>query len=245
MGSIKEHMTIYSIFIIAIVLCIIYYKKYIQKEAEPFNDASSTGGSSTGKTAFSNDQISNTSMLNAINEMLSSLDTTLNRFSVIDPAISINNSNILCDNWDTYNNNEFASSSNTCKIVQGSESNKPQCLNNNILTSCSNFFQDGTINNYSTIDTQTLKTNTKQKILKDSKELTVYINTQSAVIDSVLNLLIGKIDLEKKQMDFIKYNTANLDDKQKLIDKTTKEFEKNENEVNINKINFSRILASN
>ena len=46
-------------------------------------------------------------------------------------------------------------------------------------------------------------------------------------------------------MDFIKYNTANLDDKQKLIDKTTKEFEKNENEVNINKINFSRILASN
>jgi len=240
MGSIKDHMTIYSIFIIAIVLCIIYYKKYIQNDTEHFND-----GTYTGKTEFNNDQISNTSMLNAINEMMKALDIVFNRFSVIDPAISINNNETICDNWNTYNNNEFASSLNTCKIIEGSESNQPQCLNNNILTSCSNFFQDGTINKYSNIDIQTLKTNTMDKILADCKDLIIHIATQSAVIDSVLNLLIGKLDLEKQQMGFIKYNTANLDDKQKLIDKTTKEFEKDENEVNINKVNFSRILASN
>jgi len=93
MGNIKDHMTIYSIFIIAIVLCIIYYKKYIQNEAEHFNDASSSDessrsgssrdGSYTGKTEFNNDQISNISMLNAINEMMKALDIVFNRFSIV------------------------------------------------------------------------------------------------------------------------------------------------------------------
>ena len=43
-------------------------------------------------------------------------------------------------------------------------------------------------------------------------------------------------------MYFIDYNNNNLEDKKNLFDKTNKEFEKAENDVNINKIQFPGVF---
>ena len=62
---------------------------------------------------------------------------------------------------------------------------------------------------------------------------------------NILTDYISKRNLENQQLYFIKYNEYNLDDKQKMIDKTNKEFEKTENDVNINKIQFQQVADQN
>ena len=51
--------------------------------------------------------------------------------------------------------------------------------------------------------------------------------------------------MENQQLYFIEYNDSNLNDKKKLIDNSKDEFEKVENDLNINKMNFSIFLDQN
>lgn len=186
-------------------------------------------------TLFTDSDIPDITVKNTANSYLSVLNNLLNRYSKIDPALNITNNGILCDN--ILNNN--------CSIVEGSQSNEPQCLINNILTSCSSFYNDGTINQYSNIDVSQLQNTTRNRILIDCNNISNTLSTQDIEINNSLNNLTDKLDLLKQQNFFIKYNINNLNDKQQIIDKDKKEFDETESNSNINKLNFSQQLAEN
>ena len=95
------------------------------------------------------------------------------------------------------------------------------------------------------IDLKTLKNNTRDRIIRNIGQLFSTLDTQSNKIDSVLNTLLDKLKLEEQQLYFIKYNNGNLDDKTKLVNKTTEEYEKNENDINVNQVNFTNFLSKN
>ena len=82
-------------------------------------------------------------------------------------------------------------------------------------------------------------------IFKIQQILINNINTKNKNIDNILNLLLQQLDLEKQQQYFIKYNKGNIDDKTKLVNNTSQKFEKNENDINVNQINFSNFLEKN
>ena len=163
-------------------------------------------------TLFTDSDIPDITVKNTANSYLSVLNNLLNRYSKIDPALNITNNGILCDN--ILNNN--------CSIVEGSQSNDPQCLINNVLTSCSSFYKDGTLNQYSNIDVSQLQTTTRDRILIDCNNISNTLSTQDIEINNSLNNLTDKLDLLSQKKFFITYNTNNLNDKQQIIDKEKK-----------------------
>ena len=186
-------------------------------------------------TLFTDTDIPDITVKNTANSYLSVLNNLLSRYSQIDPALNITNNGILCDN--ILNNN--------CSIVEGSQSNDPQCLINNVLTSCSSFYKDGTLNQYSNIDISQLQTTTRDRILIDCNNISNTLSTQDIEINNSLNNLTDKLDLLSQQKFFITYNTNNLNDKQQIIDKEKKEFDEKQSNFSINKLNFSKNLADN
>jgi len=184
---------------------------------------------------FDDSEIPNISTKNSINKQLPSINSLFNKYSILDPAININNNGVLCDDI----------TSNTCKLLDNSNTSFPQCISNNIMTSCSNFFSDGYINKQTNIDVASLTKQTRDNIIRNSKELISNLDKKNKQITFFLDTLIDKIKLNEQQLSFIKYNTSSIDDKKKLVNKSTEEYEKNENNININQVNFSNFLLKN
>jgi len=251
----NNQILLFISFFICIGLITCYYKninynieKFSVTISNPVN--SRTNNEKTSKSTFSNpdstsvdnpitiftdSDISDITVKNTANSYLLALNNILNRYSQIDPALNVTNNGVLCDN--ILNNN--------CSIVEGSQSNDPQCLINNVLTSCSSFYNDGTINQYSNIDVSQLQSTTRNKMLFDCNNIYNTLSKQDIEINNKLNNLTDKLDLLSQQKFFIKYNINNLNDKQQIIDKDKKEFDKRESDLNINKINFSYNLSEN
>jgi len=252
-------------FILCIVLITLYYKnnKYNNIELfynttipnrtiSPSNLPRNTENNSRNSTSsnqnnvnkyFTDNDISNIYVKQALNNTLSDIDTIFDNYTTINPGININNDGTTCDNWGTYNNNEFSPLSNNCEIT--SNSNKPQCLSNNKITSCSKYFADNVVNDYTTIDVQILKNNIISDILTKSGEIITELNDKTSKSDTLLNNLNTQLNIENQQSFFITNNTYNIDDKKKIINKTTEEYDKDENDILINKINFSNFLEQN
>jgi hypothetical protein len=260
---INQQIKIFILFILCISLITCLYNKYYKYDKydkyelftnDKFQDTSNINNTnSTDSTIaiFSDSEISNLTVKNAINNKISSLKSIFNKYHILDPGITINNNGLTCESWENYNmdNKNNTNTNNTqlnnCKIVEGSESNDPQCLVDNVLTSCSSFYSDGYINNLSSIDINEISNNMRVNIIRNSRQLITDINKFSSDIDTLLNSLNENLDLEQQQLQFIKYNKSNIDDKKNLLNKTTKDFEKNENKININKINFTNFLEKN
>ena len=85
----------------------------------------------------------------------------------------------------------------------------------------------------------------KKKILITYDNLKPNSIEKTKKLYNIFNDLIAKRNLENQQLSFILYNTNNIDDKQKLIDKLKDDFETSENDVNINQIEFSNFLDNN
>jgi len=244
---INQQVKIFILFILCISLITCLYIKYDKYELfanDKFEDTSDTDNTIA---IFTDSEISNLTVKNAINNKISSLKSIFNKYHILDPGITITNNGLTCESWENYNmdNNINNTQLNNCKIVEGSESNDPQCLVDNVLTSCSSFYSDGYINNLSSIDINEITNNMRVNIIRNCKQLFSDINKISNEIDTLLNSLNEKLYLQQQQLEFIKYNKSNLDDKTKLLNKTTKDFEKNENNININKINFTNFLEKN
>ena len=79
----------------------------------------------------------------------------------------------------------------------------------------------------------------------DLDEINSAINSRNDNFNKLINEIKIKHNLEIQQKYFIDYNNKNIDSKKILIDKTSKNFEKKENEVNINKIEFQQFLKMN
>ena len=227
----KQHILLFFIFIICIGLITCLYIR--TKNNELFTNEDFDNSVSGEIQIFTDTEISNVTSKNAINKQLQEMHTIFNKYASIDPSISINNNGVLCDN------------NTTCKLVTDDNSQGYFCLNNNVSTSCGNFFNDGYINKQSIIDLPTLLTNTRNKIITNIEQLDNTIATQSNDLNFNLNKLLSVFELENQQIFFIDYNINNLNDKSNLVNKTSEEFEKNESDINVNQVNFTNFIKKN
>ncbi len=175
---------------------------------------------------------------------LTDLQKLLKKTETMDVAISINNNGNICDDWGMYSDGKYKYNNNNC--IKINNSNKRRCLSNNILTSCSNYYKDdeqgNNIDKMLKIDTEEIMDRVKYNTFTGFKITRSELSKYNDDIDNVLSDLISKRNLENQQLYFIDYNNNNLNDKKNLFDKTNKEFEKAENDVNINKIQFHEFL---
>lgn len=197
------------------------------------------------KNSFNDNDISNEYVKQALNNILSNIDNIFDNYAELDSAININNNGKVCDNWGTYNNNEFSPLSNSCKVISNSKTNSPQCLSNNIVVSCSNYYADDVINSYTNIDVQTYKQTIVSDILLNADKLISDLNNKSILLDNKLDNLNTQLNIANQQSYFINNNSFNIDDKKKNINKTSEQYEKDENDILIKQINFKNFLEQN
>lgn len=227
----NEHLSCYIFFIICIVLITYFYLNFNKNEsfyAIPVANPNQI-------PLFNDSEITNVSTKNSVNKQLKTINTLFNKYTILDPAININNNGVMCDNIN-YNN---------CKPIDNSKSSFPQCITNNIMTSCSKFFTDGYINSQTNINISSLTQNIRDNIIRNSRGLILNLDKQNKELSFILDTLIDKFKLSEQQLSFIKYNKGNINDKTKLVKKSTEEYEKNENDININQVNFSNFLSKN
>jgi len=71
------------------------------------------------------------------------------------------------------------------------------------------------------------------------------ITNRSSYIDSFLDTMLDKLNLQAHQDFIILKNNNIINDKKIKVQQTTAEFEKNENDVFINKYNFQNFIIQN
>jgi hypothetical protein len=261
-------IVLYLIFIICILLISYYYitsntPNYNTPihNTQIYNTNLKKSNQLNTKEGFTDDTGSNDALKKEINEelnklnikdvitqkkiftYLTSLASLLNKYNYIDAPITMNNNGKMCENWGNYSNGEYNASLNSCLNIPGQ--NDRTCLNNNTLVSCSKYYNDGQIENLNNIDTNELVNNSKYNIYLGINDINTNVNKANIDMTIILTDYISKRNLENQQKYFIKYNEYNLSDKKKIIDKTNKEFEKTENDVNINKIQFQQSVEQN
>ena len=247
-------IVLYLIFIICILLISYYYTSTLNnttlnntKTKEGFSD--NTVSDDVLKEEINkvlvNLNITDASIQNKVFTYITSLSTILNKYKFIDAPISVNNNGTLCDNWGSYNNSAYSSSLNSCLNMNFQGQYNRTCLSNNNLVSCSNYYSDGKIDKLNNINTDELVNNAKYNIYLGISNINNDVYKASLNMNKVLTDYISKRNLENQQKYFIKYNTYNLEDKKKIINKSSKEFEKTENDVNINKIQFQQTVEQN
>tara|TARA_B110000305_G_C19281335_1_gene559419 strand:+ start:131 stop:1042 length:912 start_codon:yes stop_codon:yes gene_type:complete len=256
---------LYIIFIISVIIISYYYTNCNSKINNINNNTinNNTINNNTINTIepfYANDELTleqqkldNELESNDINDIevktklinyLTDLQKLLKKTETMDVAISINNNGNICDEWGMYSDGKYKYNNNNC--IKINNSNKRRCLSNNILTSCSNYYKDdeqgNNIDKMLKIDTEEIMDRVKYNTFTALKITKSELSKYNDDIDNVLSDLISKRNLENQQLYFINYNNNNLNDKQNLFDKTNKEFEKAENDVNINKIQFQEFL---
>lgn len=227
---------VYIIFIICIVLISYYYTN--QYGTEGFgNDEDLTQDINTNLEKLN---ITDDGIKSSIHNYIKTFAHFLDTYKKIEIPITVNN-NGICSDWGSYNNNQYQNQKNNCITIE----NDKKCLSNNALVSCSNYYDDGIINNLSNINVQTILDTVKYNIFTELNGINADINAKNDEIKKVLDDLILKRNLENQQKFFIDYNTKNIEDKKYLLNKNSDEFEKSENEVNINKIQFEQNIILN
>jgi hypothetical protein len=236
-------IALYIIFIICILLIGYYYSSI--NNTDGFQDE--TSPSSITTLQLTNDLttagIKDIPTQKKLIEYLTNLNLILDRYKTIDVPITGNNNGNICENWDMYANGKYKENGNNCIKINGK--GNPKCLDNNILTSCSNYYKDGEIDKLSTINIKDILDSAKYNMVVEMANINGDLTQKNNDIDNILNELISKRNLENQQVYFIDYNNNNLDDKKNIFEKYNKEFEKTENDVNINTIQFKQFLESN
>jgi hypothetical protein len=239
MTSTSTQIVLYISFISCIILISYYYKN--NNHNEPFNTETKLSQEqkldNELETNDINDIETKTKMINYFIEF----QTMLKKADDMDAPISINNNGNDCDNWNEYDNGKYNDKKNNCIKPEGSTIR--QCLINNRLTSCSKYYKDGRVEELSKVNTNDIMDNMINNTIVDLKEKQIELTNKTNDIDSILNELISQRNLENQQLFFVDYNTNNLEDKKTLYEKTNKEFERTENDVNINKIQFQDFLV--
>jgi hypothetical protein len=242
---------LYIIFIISVIIISYYYTNCNSKINNINNNIINTIEPfyANGELTLEQQKLDNELESNDINDIevktklinyLTDLQKLLKKTETMDVAISINNNGNICDEWGMYADGKYKHNNNNCIKINNSRQRK--CLSNNILTSCSNYYKDGEIERMLKIDTKQIMDTVKYNIFTRLREIKINLSKYNDDIDNVLSDLISKRNLENQQLYFIDYNNNNLNDKKNLFDKTNKEFEKAENNVNINKIQFQEFL---
>jgi len=228
MNLMKNQSLLLCIFILSFSLITYIYIK--NQNNENFDNSNLSN--------FDDGQIPNITIKTAVNSQISDFNTTLNKYALINPFITVDSNGALCDVTTTPN-------LNFCKIDSSSNNNDPTCLVHGLHSSCNKLFSDGYLNNVSNMDLNSLTNGMQANIINACTLLIKDINDRKTTIDNTLNKILDKIEL-KNQQDFISNNTADTINSKKLIlQNTTDKFEKLENEVFINQYNFQNYLIQN
>ena len=241
---------IYIIFIIFIIIISEYYtttttptttltKTTNQSKKEEFTVEDDTIKSDVIKE-LNNLNISDLGIQNNVASNILSFNTILNKYKVLDVPININNKGTICDKWGMYSNGKYRDHNNNCINIK----NDNQCYKNGILESCSNYYNDA-MYKLMNLNTEEMLQKLKYNIFSNIININNIINNKNDEANKLINEIKIKYNLEIQQKYFIDYNNKNLDSKKILIDKTSKNFEKTENDVNINKIEFQQFLKMN
>ena len=188
-------------------------------------------------------QITNETTRSKIYDYILLLSSVLDRYRYIDAPITINNNGKLCDEWGGYSNGAYNAYKNSCINIPGQKNRT--CLSKNVLTSCSDYYDDGKIELLNNITIDNIFNSTKYRILLDINNINSEISKRNIELTKSINEFVAQRNLEIQQLYFIDTNNNNLDDKKKLLDKTNKSFEESENDVNINKIQFKQTADQN
>ena len=251
MENIRSPIIIFLLFILLIILITYFYNENINinnNYKEGFKNvlnAVPTIASDPLNSSIDNIAIKDLSGKKIATQNLYNLKQILARFTSLDSPVSINNKGNICSEWGEYDNSKYRLNNNSCIVIPESGSTDRQCLSNNILTSCSLYYDDKTIDNNNKFNTKQILDITIQKILSGSSSIIANIDKKNSDIDQIINNLTAKLTLENQQKYFIQYNDGNLDDKKKMLDKESEEIEKTENEINISKINFNQFVTIN
>ena len=227
-------IALYSIFITSILFILYYYTHQYTNRNESFT-------AEEDLTEYLTDEltklkITDIGIQSRVINYVVEFSKLLENYKVLQVPITINNTGTICDDWGNYGNNMYKDLNNNCTLINGDN----KCLRNNNLVSCSNYYNDDTINDFSKIDTEDILNDMKYKLFSEINAINSEINDKSDIINKLVNELIIQKNLEIQQKYFIDYNTKNLEDKKKNIYINNKEFEKSENDVNINKIQLQQ-----
>lgn len=254
-----DQIAFYIIFIICVLGIGYYYSLNTLNNTEGFVDETgsqtnpqTTNATQSSPSSLMNLQVENelekidikdTPTKNKIINYLTNLNSILDRYKTIVIPVSVNNNGKICENWDMYDNGKYQADGNNCISIKGK--GVPKCLDDNILVSCSNYYNDGEIDKLQSINIKDIADSVKYNIMVELGAINGDLTQKSNDINNVLNELISKRNQENQQLYFIDYNNDNLDDKKKIFNKYNKEFEKSENDVTINKIQFQEFLKRN
>jgi hypothetical protein len=225
-------INLYLIFIIIIIVIGIYYIRqnegFEPQQQSPYNI-----------------NIQDTSIKNIIQQSLTDLQISLERFSYLDAPITINDNGQTCMLWGNYNNGKFTAEENKC-IISDNSSNTRKCLGNNgLLTSCTNLYSDGYIEKMNTINIIPLIEQAKSKILYNLGNANLDLADKNKETNKLISDLITQRNLENQQLYFINYNTDNITEKQKDINKINKNVLDKQTELNLNQVSFSQFIETN
>jgi preprotein translocase subunit SecF len=257
-------LNIYVLFIIIIIIIAIVYiqQKKAIKYTENFENDTDTeiettqpqitnpqttqAASRTASLAsYDNINIQDNYTKTTVVQSLKDLEIALDRYSYLDAPIIVNDDGKICIEWGNYNNGKFQSNENKC-IVPDNSNNVRKCVNiNGGLTNCSSVYEDGYIERMNTLNIQPLIENAKSILLYNLGNSNLDLSNKNKELDKIINDIITKRNLETQQLYFINYNTNNLEDKQKNIDKINKNISDKQTEVNLNKVTFSQFLETN
>ena len=246
----STQIVLYISFISSIILISYYYKNNTRNEPFTTNNNNNTTTNTESKLSLEEQKLDNELETNDIKDITTKtkiinyfleFQKMLKKADTMDAPITINNNGSQCEPWDTYANGKYKNYNNNCIKLDGSTIRK--CLSNNRLTSCSRYYKDDTIERLSKVATDDIMNNLKYHTIVDLKEKQKELNEKNNDIEYILSELISKRNLENQQLYFIDYNNNNLEDKKTLYEKTNTEFERSENDVNINKIQFQDFLV--
>lgn len=167
----------------------------------------------------------------------------LNRFSNIDIPVTLNNTGAICSDWGDYEGGKYAADGNRCLVLPGKSIR--QCLIGNKTTSCANYYRSGSIDDFNALEIDNIYDVFMSRVNAKSELIMKKLNNKVTEIDKYLDTLIDKKNIENQQAYFIDYNDLNVQDKKKYLDKTTTDFNKLDNDIMVNQVNFSNTVEKN
>jgi len=260
MKEISSTLNIYLCFILIIIVITIIYISQNKNKSENFDSMPNLTNTITTQPNITLPIINNATPTNAnidadittddttirdiVIQSLKDLQTGLLRFSNLDAPMTINDDGNTCSVWGQYSNGKYSVNDNNCIIADNTNIRK--CLGaNGGLSTCDNLYSDGYINKMNNININPFVKQSKKEILDNVKIAKVEWDNKSNKIDCLINDLVSKRNLENQQLYFINYNTNNLQDKEKNINKIDKEVSIKQTDVNINQLSFSNFIANN
>ena len=179
---------------------------------------------------------------NEINTELSTVRNLIDKYNNLDIPITISNDGNFCNIWGNYNNGTYTKYGNKCELISGSPIR--QCRSNTGLASCSNFYDGGQLDTYNSININDIMQLFKNNIKKNVDDISNFIEVKARDLDAnVTNANSYQLTLAA-QRDLISKNTISLDDKKKFREEKHSKFEKEQDDVEIDQVNFKIYLEN-